>query len=176
MSDYIEETDGVPSENVAGDSTEQKPARSPRGRKPRTAASADGAKRKITIRKRTKVTVRKSEEESSEPAEQVEMPFIEVAENIPEPKCSAICPPQDDPISFSPPAKSRMHRVEPIVRPRIHKRTGRPLPQPTKSPSCHQTRVLTLMLYEDFAQCRHMCMVERKHHHSACNAQLPFPK
>ena len=85
MSDYIEETDGVPSENVAGDSTEQKPARSPRGRKPRTAASADGAKRKITIRKRTKVTVRKSEEESSEPAEQVEMPFIEVAENIPEP-------------------------------------------------------------------------------------------
>ena len=34
MSDYIEETDGVPSENVAGDSTEQKPARSPRGRKP----------------------------------------------------------------------------------------------------------------------------------------------
>ncbi len=82
MSDYIEETDGVPSEDVVADSTEKKPARSPRGRKPKAAASADGAKRKITIRKRTKVTVRKSDDETSEPVEMTEIPVAEAVEDV----------------------------------------------------------------------------------------------
>ena len=90
MSDYIEETDGVPSEGVVGDSTEQKPARAPRGRKPRTAVSAEGTKRKVTIRKRTKVTVRKNDEESSVSDEQAVASVTEAAESVLDDKATTI--------------------------------------------------------------------------------------
>ena len=65
MSDYIDENDGVPSVPAVEEAVEQPAAKPHRGRKPK-AASENNAKRKITIKKRTRVTVRKSKEEDSD--------------------------------------------------------------------------------------------------------------
>ena len=98
MSDLIEETEGTPSESVAEGSAEKKiSVKAPRARKPRTAAAGEGPKRKITIKKRTKVTVRKDEsagtadEETTadsagpvpEPSEPVQAEPVVSAEEIP---------------------------------------------------------------------------------------------
>ena len=66
MSDYIDENDGVPSEPSAETAAEPV-AKSPRGRKPK--AASESPKRKITIKKRTRVTVRKQNDDAASPAE-----------------------------------------------------------------------------------------------------------
>lgn len=67
MSDYIDENDGVPSAPVLEEAAEAV-AKPHRGRKPK-AAGESSPKRKITIKKRTRVTVRKSRNEEEIPAE-----------------------------------------------------------------------------------------------------------
>ncbi len=98
MSDYIDENDGVPSVPAVEESVEQPAAKPHRGRKPK-AASENSAKRKITIKKRTRVTVRKPKDEAA--AEDVSSADIAdtsdaVAENGAE-LDAQIAAPTDDP-------------------------------------------------------------------------------
>ena len=126
MSDYIDENDGVPSEPSAETAAEPV-AKSPRGRKPK--AASESPKRKITIKKRTRVTVRKQNDDAASPAEtaaaedtpevQEETAFIpesveaEAAADAPAPEEASIIPEDMAPgVAGSAPAEEEVQEAE----------------------------------------------------------------